>query len=165
MSLKILTESRLWRLKFCGFFSHLIHGMKTKEYIDQYQYLPSFISFFTASLFSIRLSFPPVLPWTPTLVPCTPDPDLSFCSLSPAPYPTPVSAWPHPCYPRARFFILLRSPRIDSKESIPPAYVSRAGILKQSRNRVGIGLSYQPARLHRLAEFIPWIRFLGSINV
>ncbi len=43
-----------------------------------------------------------------------------------------------------------------------------AGIFKQSmgaRNRVGIGLSYRPARLHRLAKFIPWNRFLGSINV
>jgi hypothetical protein len=33
-----------------------------------------------------------------------------------------------------------------------------AGIFKQSmgaRNRVGTGLSYRPARLHRLAEFIP----------
>jgi hypothetical protein len=43
-----------------------------------------------------------------------------------------------------------------------------AGIFKQSmvaRNRVGIGLSYRPARLHRLAEFIPWDRFLGFINV
>jgi hypothetical protein len=43
------------------------------------------------------------------------------------------------------------------------------GIVKQSmgaRNRKGIGLSYQPARLPRLlAEFIPWNRFLGSINV
>jgi hypothetical protein len=34
-----------------------------------------------------------------------------------------------------------------------------------ARNRVEIGLSYQPARLHRLAEFIPWNRFPGSINV
>jgi hypothetical protein len=33
------------------------------------------------------------------------------------------------------------------------------------RHRVGIGLSYRAARLHRLAEFIPWNRFLGSINV
>jgi hypothetical protein len=33
-----------------------------------------------------------------------------------------------------------------------------------ARNRVRIGLSYQPARLHRLAEFIPWNRFLGSVN-
>jgi hypothetical protein len=40
--------------------------------------------------------------------------------------------------------------------------------LKQSmgvRNRVGIELSYQPIRLHRMAEFIPWNQFLGSINV
>jgi hypothetical protein len=45
---------------------------------------------------------------------------------------------------------------------------ARAGIFKESmgaRNRGGIGLSYRPARLHRLAEFIPWNRFLGSINV
>jgi hypothetical protein len=28
-------------------------------------------------------------------------------------------------------------------------------ILEQSLNRVGIGLSYRPARLHRLAESIP----------
>ena len=37
---------------------------------------------------------------------------------------------------------------------------SGAGILKQSmgdRHRVGIGLSYRPARLQRLAEQIPWI--------
>jgi len=36
---------------------------------------------------------------------------------------------------------------------------ARAGIFKQSmgaRNRVGIGLSYRPARLHRLAKCIPW---------
>jgi hypothetical protein len=44
----------------------------------------------------------------------------------------------------------------------------RAGIFKLSmgaRNWVGIGLSYRPARLHRLAEFIPRNRFLGSTNV
>jgi hypothetical protein len=34
-----------------------------------------------------------------------------------------------------------------------------------ARNREGIGLSYRPARLHRLAKFIPWDQFLGSINV
>ncbi len=42
---------------------------------------------------------------------------------------------------------------------------TKAGIFKQSmgaRNRVGIGLSYWPARLHRRAELIPWNRFLGS---
>jgi hypothetical protein len=44
----------------------------------------------------------------------------------------------------------------------------RARIFKQSmgaRNRVGKGLSYRPARLHRLAEFNPWNRFLSSLNV
>jgi hypothetical protein len=43
-----------------------------------------------------------------------------------------------------------------------------AGILEQSmwaRNRVGIWLSYRPARLHRLAESFPWNRFLGSLKV
>ncbi len=64
-----------------------------------------------------------------------------------------------------------------------------AEILEQSmgaRNRVGIGLSYRPARLHRLeesillwllkftkfgfrlhrlADWIPWNRFLGSLKV
>jgi hypothetical protein len=34
-----------------------------------------------------------------------------------------------------------------------------------ARYRGGIGLSYRPTRLLRLAEFIPWNRFLGSINV
>jgi hypothetical protein len=37
--------------------------------------------------------------------------------------------------------------------------LSRAGIFKKSmgaRHRVGIGLSYRPARIHRLAECIPW---------
>jgi hypothetical protein len=34
-----------------------------------------------------------------------------------------------------------------------------------ARDRVVIGLSYRPAWLHRMAEFIPWNRFLGSINV
>jgi hypothetical protein len=43
-----------------------------------------------------------------------------------------------------------------------------AGILEQSmgiRNRVGVGLSYLPASLHRLAESSPWNRFLGSIKL
>jgi hypothetical protein len=42
---------------------------------------------------------------------------------------------------------------------------SSAGILEQSigtRNRVVIGLSYRPARLHRLVESIPWDRFLNQ---
>ncbi len=44
----------------------------------------------------------------------------------------------------------------------------RAGIFKKSmaaRHRVGIGLSYRPVRLNRLAELMPWNRFMGSINV
>ncbi len=53
--------------------------------------------------------------------------------------------------------------------SMKPFYVTiRAGIFKESmgaRNRGGIGLSYRPARPHRLEEFIPWNRFLGYINV
>jgi hypothetical protein len=43
-----------------------------------------------------------------------------------------------------------------------------AGIFKQSmvaRNRVGTGLSYRPARLHILAELVPWNRFLDSLKV
>ncbi len=34
-----------------------------------------------------------------------------------------------------------------------------------ARNWLGIGLSYRPARLYKLTEFILWNRFLGSINV
>jgi hypothetical protein len=44
-------------------------------------------------------------------------------------------------------------------------YCISAGFFKQSmgaRNRVGIGLSYRP---DRLAELIPWNRFLGSLKV
>jgi hypothetical protein len=43
-----------------------------------------------------------------------------------------------------------------------------AGILEQSVgawNRLGIGWSYRSARLYRLAESIPWNRFLGSLKV
>jgi hypothetical protein len=46
-------------------------------------------------------------------------------------------------------------------------YICCAGIFKQcvgTRNRVGIGLSYRPARLHRFAELIPWHRLLGSFK-
>jgi hypothetical protein len=43
-----------------------------------------------------------------------------------------------------------------------------AGISEQSlwaRNRAGIGLSYRPARLHRMAVSIPSNRCLGSLKV
>ncbi len=33
-----------------------------------------------------------------------------------------------------------------------------------ARNQVGIELSYRPARLHRLADWIPWNLFLGSLK-
>ncbi len=59
--------------------------------------------------------------------------------------------------PWARIFKRLRCPRIDSKASILPAYVAwRAGT---------ITLFVAPARLQRLAESIPWNRFLGPLNV
>ncbi len=35
----------------------------------------------------------------------------------------------------------------------------------RARNPVGIGLSYRPARLHSLAELVPWNRFLCSLKV
>ncbi len=34
-----------------------------------------------------------------------------------------------------------------------------------ARHRGGVRLSYRPARLHRLAEFIPWNQFRGPIHV
>ncbi len=34
-----------------------------------------------------------------------------------------------------------------------------------ARNRIGIGLSYRPVRLHSLAELVPWNRFLGSLKL
>jgi hypothetical protein len=34
-----------------------------------------------------------------------------------------------------------------------------------ARHRGGIGFSYRPARLHRLAEFIPWHQFRGPIHI
>jgi hypothetical protein len=55
---------------------------------------------------------------------------------------------------------------------IPPSFRgfegARARIFKEAmgaRNRGGRGLLYRPARLHRLAEFIPWNRFRGPIHV
>jgi hypothetical protein len=62
--------------------------------------------------------------------------------------------------------IFNQSMRARNRVGIGLSY--RAGIFKQTmraRNKVGIGLPYRPARLHRLAELIPWNRFLGSIQV
>ncbi len=46
--------------------------------------------------------------------------------------------------------------------------VNCAGIFEQSmraRNPAGVGLSYRPPRLHRLAESIPWNQYVGSLKV
>jgi hypothetical protein len=55
-------------------------------------------------------------------------------------------------------------------DSLAPVKFTNSGselefLNKEARNRIGIGLSYPPARLHRLAEFIPWNRFQSSINI
>jgi hypothetical protein len=53
----------------------------------------------------------------------------------------------------ARIFKLLRSPRIDFKESIPPACVACVGNFSHTmgaRNQVGIGLLYRPSSLSSL---------------
>jgi hypothetical protein len=51
---------------------------------------------------------------------------------------------------------------------IMPTKANCPEFFKQSmgaRNRVGIGLLFRPARLHRMAESIPGNRFLGSLKV
>ncbi len=60
--------------------------------------------------------------------------------------------------------------RKKERTSIPSisGQKSSSGILEQSmgaRNRVGIGLPYRPARLHRLAQSIPCNRFLVFLQV
>ncbi len=69
---------------------------------------------------------------------------------------------------RASMYCMKGIDRSTSLSPSPTLFSSWAGIFKQSmgaRNRGGIGFLYRPARLHRLAEFIPWNQFLGSINV
>ncbi len=54
-----------------------------------------------------------------------------------------------------------------SNNSTEHVFYYSAAILEQyiwTRNQVVIGLSYRPASLHRLAESIPWNRFLGSLK-
>ncbi len=58
--------------------------------------------------------------------------------------------------------------KVLSDRSNKPLTSNCAGIFKQSmgaRNRVGIGMSYRPVRLHGRAELIPRNRFLGSLKV
>ncbi len=101
------------------------------------------------------------------------------------------TCWLGPCFPELTITSPYVKSRIDSNTSyhgqpyarvdlnpMPEStlfpnqrdlgFVLCAGIFKQSmgaRNRVGIGLSYyRPARLHSLAEWVPWNRFLGSLK-
>jgi hypothetical protein len=63
---------------------------------------------------------------------------------------------------------LVQSNTSQRTELVQNLAAYRAGIFKKSmeaRNRGGIGLSYRPARLHRLEEFIPWNQFRGPINI
>ncbi len=47
-----------------------------------------------------------------------------------------------------------------------PSEAGRLNNLCEARNREGLGLSYRPARLHRLAGLVPWNRFFwGSFKV
>ncbi len=62
-------------------------------------------------------------------------------SLSPLPLPLPL--FPQCRYTIAKFIVPDRGDRVGSSR----------------------GLSYRPASLHRLAEKIPWNRFLGSLKV
>jgi hypothetical protein len=55
----------------------------------------------------------------------------------------------------------------QGREKGTEKWVTRTGIFKEAmgaRHQRGRGLSYRPARLHRLAEFIPWNRFRGPIH-
>jgi hypothetical protein len=68
---------------------------------------------------------------------------------------------------RVRASRRVRPPLTFVPVHICTCFIFSAGIFKQSmgaRNRVGIGLSYWPARLHMLAEMISWNRFLGSLK-
>ncbi len=64
--------------------------------------------------------------------------------------------------------VTTNTPKVTKRIVFLTMPLSCAGIFKQSmgaRNQVGIELSYRPARLHRLAELVPWSRFLGSLKV
>ncbi len=77
---------------------------------------------------------------------------------------SPINTFVKHIYPRAQQISSGQSKRIKRHR----AKAFRAGIFKKSmgaRHRVGIGFLYRPARLHRLAEFIPWNRFRGPIHV
>jgi len=84
---------------------------------------------------------------------CPDMPSPSFPGIGPG-----CSRWWHLCL----FWIIkvnISKIFIDKSFSLFQDFQPSAGILEQSmgsRNRVRIGLSNRPARLHRLAESIPW---------
>jgi hypothetical protein len=63
----------------------------------------------------------------------------------------------------ATFFLFVLFLLLPEKKETP--VLELFNNLLGARNRLGIGLSYRPARLHGLAELIPWNRFLGSLKV
>ncbi len=73
------------------------------------------------------------------------------------------------CKPFKESFLAWRACTTTLKGSVNfYKYGLYAGFFKQSmgaRNRIGIGLSDRPVRLHRLAEMIPRNRFLGTWKV
>jgi hypothetical protein len=73
------------------------------------------------------------------------------------------------------FLILLWSPGIDSKESIPPAYALAGLYVQQTYSSSvpsplrlflsSLNVYKYGLRLHLIAELVPLNRFLGSLNV
>jgi hypothetical protein len=84
------------------------------------------------------------------------------------PYFKPLEEFPFDMCREPEFLNFQGAEESIQMNHFQPAYLASAGIFEQSmgaRNQVGIGFSYRPARLHRLAESIPKNRFLGSIEV
>jgi hypothetical protein len=125
----------------------------------------------------------PVTPYTspiPVTPPhsCDPFPQIQW-TLSPIPVtPPPPSGFQfnpfRSCFSaplQLLLFLCFQSVPLSSMVSFLSPYfhsLFRAGIFKKSmgtRHRGGIGFSYRPARLYRLAEFIPWNQCRGPINI
>ncbi len=153
--------------------------MQTIQFINSYtwtggMFSPTSQRHLPGPLFLVRLVFPPSLvsrgfpflsPWAVQFLPTAeavfgfPQGNFPLPRRIPLHISLPTWAW---------IFKLLKSPRIDSYEPMPPGCVACAGIFEQSmraRNRVRIVLSYRPARLHRQGELVPYNRFSGSFKV
>ncbi len=78
-----------------------------------------------------------------------------FCRMLRNCFPVVILLADHPPPPPVK---CLKLPRKNQCSNFRTIY----GV---SRNRVGIGMSYWPAWLQKLAESIPWNRFLGSLKV